>query len=440
MLVNSQGYAVSDSVSSNVYDDVTPEDWFAPYVEVAKDMGLLEETEGNFQPSGNMTRAGISENIYRAMILDQTGINTVTPQSDAQAPVSNTPTVQTSGNVIQVSNVSIFAMWKSWDADAQDDGFELTSHFKDDSGKGVYPKVNDWSVNVKVYKAEMDYNKYGDFSTHKIPDSIYSLSFPKSEVKYDTINLPYVRVAEEKVPKLVKGFGSVWIEAEFTSPTQGTFSDSDNYVSFYTHTPQTATQTPTTPDVPAVVTPPVVTESAPLTISGTGQVASDKFTLKKGLAIFNSQYTGDSNFIVHLLNSNGDEIDLIANEIDAYTGSKAVSIPSDGSYLFNVNSSGTWSIAITQPRPTTASATTIFSGKGSTATPIFSLSAGLHTFSVTHDGESNIIVHLLDSNGKEVELLANEIGAYTGSQAVKTSDALYLLEISADGNWTVNIK
>ena len=33
------------------------------------------------------------------------------------------------------------AFWKSWDADAGDDGFEIGSYFKNEAGETVYPNI-----------------------------------------------------------------------------------------------------------------------------------------------------------------------------------------------------------------------------------------------------------------------------------------------------------
>lgn len=67
MLIGSQGYNVPTNISSNIFEDVSPKDWFAPYIKAAKEKALLEETGNYFQPMNSMTRAGIGENIYRAM-------------------------------------------------------------------------------------------------------------------------------------------------------------------------------------------------------------------------------------------------------------------------------------------------------------------------------------------------------------------------------------
>jgi|WetSurMetagenome_2_1015567.scaffolds.fasta_scaffold409913_1 hypothetical protein len=79
------------------------------------------------------------------------------------------------------------------------------------------------------------------------------------------------------------------------------------------------------------------------------------------------------------------------------------------------------------------------SGNGKGAA-LVTLDQGLTIFNMTHDGSSNFIVHLLDSNGGLQELLVNEIGLFKGPKLVGIEESgLYGLDIDADGNWTINI-
>jgi len=83
-----------------------------------------------------------------------------------------------------------------------------------------------------------------------------------------------------------------------------------------------------------------------------------------------------------------------------------------------------------------------FTGLGPTSTAKFSLSEGLYRVSVTHDGSSNFIVHLLDSKGKSVEGMVNEIGPVNQQNMALRIDKTgeYLLDIKADGNWSVTLQ
>lgn len=81
------------------------------------------------------------------------------------------------------------------------------------------------------------------------------------------------------------------------------------------------------------------------------------------------------------------------------------------------------------------------SGNGKEATDFFDLEKGLVTFTLTHNGDSNFAIWLLDSDGNKKGLLVNEIGSFSGSHALGIRNAgQYLLDISADGRWTVTIE
>ena len=100
------------------------------------------------------------------------------------------------------------------------------------------------------------------------------------------------------------------------------------------------------------------------------------------------------------------------------------------------------------PVPSTpAPAPIVLSGSGPEATSLFRLEDGIAIFHMTHSGSSNFAVWLLTESGQSVDLLANEIGPYDGRQAVGVTGELgdaspgnHLLDIEADGNWTVTIE
>ena len=86
--------------------------------------------------------------------------------------------------------------------------------------------------------------------------------------------------------------------------------------------------------------------SVPKTLNGTGQEASEMFYLDKGLVTFEMTHGGDGYFGVWLLDAEGDKIDLLANEIGEFDGSKAVGISESGIYLLDISADGSWEISI----------------------------------------------------------------------------------------------
>jgi len=186
---------------------------------------------------------------------------------------------------------------------------------------------------------------------------------------------------------------------------------------------------------------PVITPN-PVSLSGTGQTATQFFRLEKGLSKFMFTHNGQRNFIVHLTDSYGNDVEYLTNEIGHYDGSIAMYVALAGNYLLNVNADGDWTAYIEQPRPTSAGRTSVFNGIGPKATDFFQLDNGLVRFKLTHSGGSNFIVHLNDKEGHKIgSSLTNEIGLYDGSVAVQVERlGIYFLSIDADGVWSIIIE
>ena len=78
--------------------------------------------------------------------------------------------------------------------------------------------------------------------------------------------------------------------------------------------------------------------------------------------------------------------------------------------------------ATSVPTPTIAPTPTPepikLSGTGQQASSKFDLNQGLAIFEMTHDGQSNFAIQLLDNQGNFVDLLVNEIGTFNGSKVL----------------------
>lgn len=69
MLLNSQNISV-ETPNEDPFADVDAQEWFAPYVNTAQEMGILEEDSFYFEPDDDRSRAGISEELYRLLTTD----------------------------------------------------------------------------------------------------------------------------------------------------------------------------------------------------------------------------------------------------------------------------------------------------------------------------------------------------------------------------------
>lgn len=94
---------------------------------------------------------------------------------------------------------------------------------------------------------------------------------------------------------------------------------------------------------------PEVAEQAPfepITISGSGIKPTDMFELPNGAYKITAIYQGEMNFISDLMNSSGEIVENISNEIGSTELTRVVTV-SSGKYFFEVeHGSGNWSFKI----------------------------------------------------------------------------------------------
>jgi hypothetical protein len=182
----------------------------------------------------------------------------------------------------------------------------------------------------------------------------------------------------------------------------------------------------------------------PITLTGSGPEATRPFQLESGLTVIEMKHQGNANFIVDLLDENGNSVAPmgVVNVIGPFQGSTPVQIKRGGQYLLDVQNAGNWQIVVKQPRVASAPKVTTFSGDSAQATQLFELSGGLHRVEMTHQGNANFIVDLLDENGASVVPmgLVNEIGPFEGSRAMTVpDDGIYLFWVEANGPWTIKV-
>lgn len=93
-----------------------------------------------------------------------------------------------------------------------------------------------------------------------------------------------------------------------------------------------------------------------------------------------------------------------------------------------------------EPTPAPDGESYDYSGSGQTATDRFYAEGGLLTVGLSHQGESNFIVYLVDAETGEEKLLVNTIGDFDGTIATNVPEGEYLLDIQADGGWDAGIE
>lgn len=176
-----------------------------------------------------------------------------------------------------------------------------------------------------------------------------------------------------------------------------------------------------------------------LSLTGSGQTATEGFALRSGMAIFNMTHTGNRNFAVWLLGPDGDRIDLLANAIGNFKGQDGLGIKAAGEYVLDVSADGPWTIQVNQPTIGTPAAASLYVGQGPSVLGPFTMASGLRRFEMSHTGQSNFAIWLHDDEGDRKALLVNEIGSFSGSKATGITAGAYFLVVNADGDWTVKV-
>jgi hypothetical protein len=184
------------------------------------------------------------------------------------------------------------------------------------------------------------------------------------------------------------------------------------------------------------------TQTPTIKLQGSGRQSSDKFTLQPGLAVINTTHQGKSNYIVYLVNSDGEEVQSLFNSIGKYDATRGFEITKPGEYVLNVQADGIWTFAIEQPRPTTGESTPrTITGKKTEVSPFLNLKKGLAVFKYGYQGDSRFSVMLMNQNGRAIEQIVNTLKASNGSAPIKIEeDGLYFLNVNADTNWQIDVQ
>lgn len=182
-----------------------------------------------------------------------------------------------------------------------------------------------------------------------------------------------------------------------------------------------------------------VADPEPIYFSGAGQYVTEAIRISRGIVRIVSSHSGGSNFIVKLLDADtGEMVELVTNEIGSYDGTTVIGLET-GDYVFDVDADGPWRVTVEQPRNAPVVTDTEFTGYGAQAIGPIRLKSGLVRFTTSHDGSSNFIVWLLESDGDQADLIANEIGPFEGTSSSASNGGRYWLSVAAEGNWTLSI-
>ncbi len=183
-------------------------------------------------------------------------------------------------------------------------------------------------------------------------------------------------------------------------------------------------------------------EPRPIELKGNGRQATGPLALASGLAAVEIDHKGSENLLVRLLDADGNQVDTLFNQIGAFQGHRGFPIDREGQYLLDVVADGPWTIGIRQPRPQQGGSTPHFMrGHGYAMTDFVQLDNGLHVFRLTHSGSDRFQAILTEASGQPIETLINVIGNFDGSKPVRIEKAgIYFLNVSGDGDWTIDVE
>jgi hypothetical protein len=202
-----------------------------------------------------------------------------------------------------------------------------------------------------------------------------------------------------------------------------------------------AAPAPAKPAAPAAK-PAAPVAIAPIQLTGTGQTATQKFTVTQGLAIIAATCNCSGNFSVELLDSRGATKDIAVNVIGAYSGSVGEGLDA-GAYSLKIGADASWTITITQPRGVAgASLPHTYTGKGQQTVGPFSAgdAAKLAAQNTAGPGGGNFAVTVLGSDGSLKDVAFNEIGSFNGSTVSNNlSGGPFYLKVDSDGSWTISV-
>jgi hypothetical protein len=156
--------------------------------------------------------------------------------------------------------------------------------------------------------------------------------------------------------------------------------------------------------------------------------------------VVTATHSGSANFIVDLRERGGVAY-ILFNEIGNYRGQVAEADVLAGRYRASVDADGSWTLRFEQPAPPQRARAIPgrITGRGARVVPVRSSEDLEPIVSGRHRGDANFIVEMIgygELSGSN--LYFNEIGQFGGetlSGPLPAGD--YLLEVLADGAWTV---
>lgn len=172
----------------------------------------------------------------------------------------------------------------------------------------------------------------------------------------------------------------------------------------------------------------------PQSFSGTGSEVVILEPLGEEVFFATVTHSGSSNIALWSVDENGQDIDLLVNDIGDYAGQVAFNFREDPAAI-RVEADGAWTIDLVHlseaPR---WDGVAPYEATGDSLVIVDGVAEGLTPVNLTHDGESNFAIWAWGESYPD--LIVNDIGVYEGTTLLP--DGSLVLQVNADGNWTIS--
>jgi hypothetical protein len=189
---------------------------------------------------------------------------------------------------------------------------------------------------------------------------------------------------------------------------------------------------PAPPPEPSPEPPPLPDPLPTEEYSGTGaQVVT---LVARDPRIVTVDHTGAANFAVWAVDEQGQDLDLLVNEIGSYSGVHPLNfLDGEEAAALRIEADGQWRVS-SAPLTSAPSwdGTGTYAAESAAVVVVDGVASGLTPVTFTHQGESNFAVW---AYGDSRDLLVNEVGPYTGETLLPTGTLV--LTVEADGPWSV---
>jgi len=179
-----------------------------------------------------------------------------------------------------------------------------------------------------------------------------------------------------------------------------------------------------------------------VTFTGSSSQFTGDFEVADGWILLDIEHNSSGYFGVWVKDAaTGEMVALLANMIGTFAG-RRMSLVEPGFYYLEVEASGPWRIVVLKLEDfeTVGIPTTLTGSSSNVPAQVWS-PGGRIDISMQHSGDGYFGIWLYDVTNREMyDLLANEIGNWSGSTSIPMPEGIYLLDIDTEGSWSIDMR